>query len=89
MDQFSSNTFWSADAYYNTINNEAPKLFEVKEINIEVLHVGPRTSSLGTGEKISTGLDFASTLHTSRVRTLDQLNSHFKVCPSLDLEGVY
>jgi hypothetical protein len=81
MDQLSSNVFWSADAYYNTINKEARKLFEVKEINIEVLHARPRTSSLGTRVEISTELDSAGILHTSRVRTLDQLNSHFKVCP--------
>jgi hypothetical protein len=80
MDQLSSNVFWSADAYYNTINKEARKLFEFKEINIEVLHARPQTSSLGTRVEISTELDSAGILHTSRVRTLDQLDSHFKVC---------
>jgi hypothetical protein len=81
MDQLFLNISWSADAYYDTLNKEALKLFEVQEIDIEVLHARPQTSSFGTGEIISTGLECASVLHTSRVRTLDQLNSHLKVCP--------
>jgi hypothetical protein len=79
MDQSSSNISWSADAYYNTINKEAPRLFEVQKIDIEVLHARAQTSSFGTKEAVTTELEFTNGMHTSRVRTLDQLNSHLKV----------
>lgn len=79
MDQSSSNISWCADAYYNTINKEAQRLFEVQEIDIEVLHAWPRTLSVGAEEVVSPDLESANGTHTSRVRTLDQLNKHLKV----------
>jgi hypothetical protein len=52
---------------YDVINKEALRLFEPQKIDIEVLHMGSQTSSS------------ENRIHTSRVRTLDQLNTHLQV----------
>lgn len=78
MDQSSSNILRFIDTYYNTINKEAPRLFETQKIDIEVLQIRPRTSSSDT-EGVSTKLESASGMYTTRVRTLDQLNYHLEV----------
>jgi hypothetical protein len=79
MDQSSSNISWCADAYYDTINKEAPRLFEIQKIDIEILHARPQASSFDTKEIVSTELESTNGMHRSRVQTLDQLNSHLKV----------
>jgi hypothetical protein len=85
MDQSSSKIPRFADIYYDTISKEASRLFEIHKIDIEVLHTRPRTSSSDTEEKVRAELEYTSGTHTSRVRTLDQLNNHLE--PKTNAEG--
>jgi hypothetical protein len=79
MDQSSSDISRLAETYYDTIGKEAPRLFEIQKIDIEVLHARPRASTSDTKEVVSAELESANRMHMSRVRTLDQLNSHLEV----------
>ena len=74
--------------YHEAIGEESSRLFEPKEINIEVLHA--KSEHLGTiiamrklayvaNNAVRPESGHASEVRTLNVQTLDQLNTHLQV----------